>query len=257
MLGLIYGLIEGSTNGWTAVPIASLVAAWSRLCGFAWRQRVAAEPLILPSLLKNRGFTSGLLLGLFFFAAVNGLAYVASLFLQTGLHLSPSKASLGLAPMMAGIIVASFLARPAIEVLGRRLVFIGLAVTTFAAAGMWETVHANGTDMTAWTLAPALFALGIGMGACFGSIFDIAIGDISESEAGSASGSLSAVQALAGAIGSAVVTTCTSALWPRARRTRWNSAWRSSPPSPRRACCRRCCCPARRTPRWPSTRGRG
>ena len=32
------------------------------------------------------------------------------------------------------------------------------------------------------------------MGACFGSIYDIALGDLDASEAGSASGSLSAVQ---------------------------------------------------------------
>jgi hypothetical protein len=44
------------------------------------------------------------------------------------------------------------------------------------------------------------------MGACFGTIYDLALGDIDPSEAGSASGSLSAVQQLAAGIGSAVVT---------------------------------------------------
>jgi hypothetical protein len=56
-------------------------------------------------------------------------------------------------------------------------------------------------------MAPSLLALGIGMGACFSSIYDVALGDIAPSEGGSASGSLSAVQQLAGAVGSAVVTT--------------------------------------------------
>ena len=45
------------------------------------------------------------------------------------------------------------------------------------------------------------------MGTCLFSIFDFAIGDVAQDEAGSASGSLSAVQQLATAIGSAVVTT--------------------------------------------------
>jgi hypothetical protein len=44
------------------------------------------------------------------------------------------------------------------------------------------------------------------MGTCFGTLFDIAIGDIAPEEAGSASGSLSAIQQLAGSIGSAVIT---------------------------------------------------
>jgi hypothetical protein len=39
------------------------------------------------------------------------------------------------------------------------------------------------------------------------SIYDVAIGDVSQEAAGSASGALSAVQQLAAAIGSAVVTT--------------------------------------------------
>ena len=34
------------------------------LAGFGVRQRLAAEPLILPSLLANRGFTVGLLPGI-------------------------------------------------------------------------------------------------------------------------------------------------------------------------------------------------
>lgn len=207
MLSFIYGLIEGSTNGWSAVPISCLVAGVVFLAAFGLRQRVAADPLIRPSLLRNRGFTSGMLLGLLFFAAVNGLAFVASLFLQSALHRSPAQAALGLAPLMVGIIVASFVSRPAIETLGRKLVFIGLTLSLIGAAGLWATVHAGGTDISQWTLAPSLLVLGAGMGACFGSIFDIAVGDIAEDEAGSASGSLSAVQQLAGAIGSATVTT--------------------------------------------------
>ena len=97
MFALLYGLIEGSTTGWTALPVLSLVAGVVLFAGFAARQRLAADPLILPSLLANRGFTAGLLLGLAFFSAVNGLAYVVSLFFQTAFGLQPSAAAGGLA----------------------------------------------------------------------------------------------------------------------------------------------------------------
>lgn len=207
MFGLIYGLIEGSTDGWTAVPVAALAAGVALFGGFAVRQRTATAPLILPSLLRNRGFTSGLLLGLAFFAAVNGLAYVISLFLQGVLGLSAARAALGLAPMMAGIIVASFVARPLMPRLGRTLIVAGLLVTLAGVAGLWLTVRLQGTGTSPWTMAPALVVLGGGMGACFSTIYDVAVGDIAPAEAGSASGSLSAVQQLAAAIGSAVVTT--------------------------------------------------
>jgi MFS family permease len=207
MFGLIYGLIEGSTDGWTAVPIGSLAAGAALLAGFWVRQRTAADPLILPSLLANRGFTAGMLLGLAFFAAVNGLAYVISLFFQTGLGMTARAASIALSPFMIGIIIASFVCRPLLGRLGRTMVVIGLGLTLAGAAGVWATVLNEGTHVSLWALAPSILVLGIGAGACFSSIYDVAIGDVAPAEAGSASGSLSAVQQLAAAIGSAVVTT--------------------------------------------------
>jgi EmrB/QacA subfamily drug resistance transporter len=207
MFGLIYGLIEGSTDGWTALPIGCLAAGAALLAGFWVRQRMAADPLILPSLLANRGFTAGMLLGLAFFAAVNGLAYVISLFFQTGLGMTARAASIALSPFMIGIIIASFVCRPLLGRLGRTMVLIGLVLTLAGAAGVWATVLNQGTHVSLWTLAPSILVLGVGAGACFTSLFDVAIGDVAPAEAGSASGSLSAVQQLAAAIGSAVVTT--------------------------------------------------
>ena len=49
---------------------------------FGMRQRLATDPIILLLLLANHGFTAGLLLGLAYFATVNGLTYVLSLFFQ-------------------------------------------------------------------------------------------------------------------------------------------------------------------------------
>lgn len=206
MLGVIYGLIEGSTSGWSTVPLASIAVGVLGFIGFCVRQRLAANPLILPSLLKNRGFTSGLILGLAYFAAVNGFSYVISLFFQLQLQLTSLQASLGLAPLMVGIIGASFIARPLIPTWGRRLVVGGLLVTLAGALAVFGTVFALGDAVNAYWMIPSIFVLGLGMGACFSSIYDVAIGDVAPAEAGSASGSLSAVQQLAAAIGSAVVT---------------------------------------------------
>jgi EmrB/QacA subfamily drug resistance transporter len=207
MFALIYGLIDGSTDGWTALPILCLAGGALLLAGFGVRQRMAADSLILPSLLANRGFTAGLLLGLAFFAALNGLAYVISLFFQTALGLSPRAAAIALCPMMIGIIIAAFVCRPLVGRLGRVLVITGLGITLAGAAGLWATVLAQGTAVSVWALAPSILVLGAGMGTCISSIYDVAIGDVAPAEAGSASGALSAVQQLAAAIGSAVVTT--------------------------------------------------
>ncbi len=207
MFGLLYGLIEGSTNGWTAVPIGSIIAGLMFFAAFANRQTTATDPLISPTLLRNRGFTSGLLVGLAVFATTTGLVYVLSLFMQEGLHASPRDASLALLPLTLGIIASAFAAMGGLVAkLGRTLIFIGLAVVLFGCGWVLALVVDSGTDLGLWTLAPALFVVGLGMGCCYSTIFDVALGDINPDEAGSASGSLSSIQQLAAGIGSAVVT---------------------------------------------------
>jgi len=207
MIGLLYGLIDGSTNGWSAVPVASIAVGVLFFAAFAYRQRTATHPLITPSLLQNRGFTSGMIVGLAVFAAGTGLIFVLSLFLQEGLHASPRNASLGLVPLTAGLIVAAFAAMGGLVAkLGRRLVFIGLTVVLVGCGGVLALVDHSGTKVSLWALAPALFVVGIGIGLCFTTIPTVALGDAKPDEAGSASGSLSSIQQLASAIGSAAVT---------------------------------------------------
>src|SRR5580692_6661233 len=48
MLGLLFGLIQGSASGWTALPIAALVLGVACFVVFCQRQRTAAAPLIKP-----------------------------------------------------------------------------------------------------------------------------------------------------------------------------------------------------------------
>jgi EmrB/QacA subfamily drug resistance transporter len=206
MISLIFGLIDGSTDGWTALPVASLAAGAVLFAAFAARQRYAASPLIKPTLLTNKGFTSGLILALAFFAAVTGITYLISLFFQLVLHYSADKAALALAPSAVGFIVASIVGQPLLKRLGRTLVVGGLAVTLAGALGLLFTVHEEGTGVTGYLTIPSIFFLGLGMGTFITSVYQVAIGDVAQDEAGSASGSLSAVQQLASAIGAAVVT---------------------------------------------------
>ncbi|TCC60324.1 MFS transporter [Kribbella pittospori] len=207
MIGLLYGLIEGSTNGWSAVPVTSITVGVLFFAAFAYRQRTAAHPLIMPSLLKNRGFTSAMLVGLAVFAAGTGLIFVLSLFLQEGLHASPREAALGLVPLTVGLIAAAFAAMGGLVTkFGRRLVVIGLAVALVGCGWVLVLVEHFGTNLSISALAPAFIVVGIGTGLSFTTIPTVALGDATPDEAGSASGSLSSIQQLASAIGSAAVT---------------------------------------------------
>jgi EmrB/QacA subfamily drug resistance transporter len=207
MIGLLYGLIDGSTNGWNAVPVASITVGVVFFAAFAYRQRTATHPLIKPSLLRNRGFTSGMLVGLAVFAAGTGLIFVLSLFLQEGLHAGARDASLGLVPLTLGLIAAAFAAMGGLVAkLGRGLVVIGLAVGLVGCGWVLALVDHSGTNVGLWTPAPALFVIGIGTGLCFTTIPTVALGDAKPDEAGSAGGSFGSIQQLASAIGSAAVT---------------------------------------------------
>ncbi len=110
-------------------------------------------------------------------------------------------------PLTLGLIVAAFAAMGGLVAkLGRRLVFIGLAVVLAGCGWVLALVDQSGTNVSLWALAPALFVIGIGTGLCFVTIPTVALGDAKPDEAGSASGSLSSIQQLASAIGSAAVT---------------------------------------------------
>lgn len=207
MFSLIYGMITGSENGWGTVPLVLLAAGIVFFGLFCWRQRAAANPLIKPTLLANRGFTSGLILGLVFFAAVGGMALILSLFFQQGRGTSPAGAALGLIPMALGIVAASIAAAGLIHKLGRILILAGLLITLAGLASLAAVIGIAGTQVNVWALVAPISILGLGLGTCFGNLFDITIGDVATDEAGSASGSLAAVQQLATSIGTATLTT--------------------------------------------------
>lgn len=204
MLAAIYGMIHGAEAGWIGWAGAALFASLLLFTAFAWRQVTAEAPIILASLFRSRGFVSGLIVGFAFFATVNGLVFILSLFLQGTLAVSPSGAALRMLPMTLGIIVASAVGMALIPRLGRMLVVIGLGVTLLG-TGLLALAIGLGGGAHLMALSCALFVLGLGMGSCFGTIYDIALGDISTEEAGSASGSLSAAQQLAASTGMAMM----------------------------------------------------
>jgi EmrB/QacA subfamily drug resistance transporter len=206
VFSLLYALVQGSSNGWSAVPLVFLGAAAACFAGFCRRQVTAAEPLLKPALLANRGFTSGLIVGLAFFAALSGLTYVISLFLQLGLRYSPGHTSLALLPMIAGLILAAAACMGLTAKLGRLLVLAGLLITLAGTGLLIAVVTISGIHATGWELSGAILVVGMGMGTCTGTIFGIALGGVSPDEAGGASGSLSAIEQIAAGVGSAAVT---------------------------------------------------
>jgi EmrB/QacA subfamily drug resistance transporter len=207
-LCIVYPLVQGRELGWPAWTFALLVAGVVLLGAFALAERRTREtPMIEPSLLRNRAYTSGLLVGIVFFAGFAGLLMVVSLFLQLGLRFSPEHAGLTLVPMSLGSAITAGGSYALMPRFGRGVLQAGLVIVVAALAGLAATVSHDGAGVSSWDLVPAMLGLGLGLGFVFGPLFNVILAGVTEHEVGSASGTLNAIQQLGNATGVAILAT--------------------------------------------------
>jgi EmrB/QacA subfamily drug resistance transporter len=204
---VIYPLIQGPEHDWPRWTYLSLGAGALTAGLFAVRERHTDAPLIAPGLWRHRSFGAGMGLGLVFFAALSGSILTISLFLQGSLHYSPLRTGLTIAPTALGIAVGSVLAFPLIARLGRRLILLGLVVNAIGSLWLAWAVHHFGAGIGNLALFPPMFVAGVGAAGVFAPLFDVILAGVSEEESGSASGTLTAMQQFAGALGVAGITT--------------------------------------------------
>lgn len=111
-----------------------------------------------------------------------------------------------------GILLSATASRWLTPRLGRRLLHAGLLIVTLGLVALAATTAHFGAALTTWTVTPAALIIGLGVGAVFGPLFGVILGAVGDSEIGSASGTLSAVQQLGGVLGVAAITTLYFAL---------------------------------------------
>jgi EmrB/QacA subfamily drug resistance transporter len=209
---LVYPLVQGRELDWPAWTFAAMAGSFAVFALFGWqqvsKQRSGGDPLVVPSLFRKRAFTGGLISGLAFFSGMIGFGLVFNLYIQLGLGYSPLKAGLAGVPQAVGMVIGFGLASAGLmEKLGRTLMHLGLAVMTAGVIGFAVTLDIAGIGVTPWQLAPALGVVGIGMGLLMAPFFNIVLTGVEEHETGSASGALTAIQQLGGALGIAVLGT--------------------------------------------------
>jgi EmrB/QacA subfamily drug resistance transporter len=205
---LIYPLVQGRELGWPAWTFVMLAAGIGGFAAFAgYERRHRARALIEPSLLRNRAFTSGLVVAICFFAAMVGLNLVLSLFCQLGEGFSPLRTGLTLAPFAFGIALTAGASYPLAQKLGRVSMQIGFGAMAAGLGLLALMVHHGGADVSSWTLVPGELLAGMGMGIALPPLFDFILAGVAGHEVGSASGVLNAVQQLGSALGIAVLAT--------------------------------------------------
>lgn len=206
---LIFPLIQGRELDWPAWTFVMLFASIPTFLLFVWsqirRDKQNGSALVQPSMFKVRSFGVGLGVNLAFEAAMLGYFLTFGLFLQIGLGFSPIHAALTGLPLAVGITTAMIGFSKFIPKLGRRAISlgaltmaIGLSITTFV-------IFNVGVDLNSFQLIPGLVIMGFGMGFVFGALYAAVLNGVDSKHAGSASGTLNAVQQIGGAVGVAVI----------------------------------------------------
>ncbi len=209
LLALVYPLVEGRDLGWPAwifvllaasVPLFALFALYER-----YKTRKDNSPLLVLGLFRERAFVSGLLLSAVFFSGIAAFFLTFSLFLQIGLGFTALHAGLTTIPFSLGTAVASAASTRIAPRLGRRILSLGCLLLVAGMGGVILTVSHYGTALRSWQLLPALLVCGIGLGLVIAPLVNVILAGISGRNAGSASGALTTIQQVGGAIGVAII----------------------------------------------------
>lgn len=206
---LIYPLTEGGTMGWPGWSVLLLVGAVVLLVilvGYERRRaRTVGSPLVVLGLFRARTFSAGTVLLVIFAASFAGFFFTWTLYLQVGLGWTPAHAGLTAVAFALAAMVASGVSVVVLTPkFGRRVLMAGALANAAGFAGYSLLVAHYGRAINSGEMLAPLSLAGIGFGLVIAPIVDLILTDVPVSEAGAASGLLSAVQEFGMALGVAL-----------------------------------------------------
>jgi hypothetical protein len=163
------------------------------------------SPLVEPQLFSDRAFVVGSVLAMAFFAAIPAFFLTFSLYVQIGLGFSALHAGLTTLPFAVCSAAGSGVSIRLAPRLGKRILSLGCVLLLLGMAALWLTVRAAGTGVTSVEMIPALALSGAGLGFVVAPLINIILAGTKPESAGSASGVLTTVQQIGGALGVAVI----------------------------------------------------
>ncbi|MCA1710951.1 MAG: MFS transporter [Actinobacteria bacterium] len=206
---VVFPLTEGRERGWPWWIYLMLVSAVPVLAAFVLLQRrktrTDSGPLVLMTLFSNRAYWTGALLSAVFLLGVPPFFFSFSLYLQVGLGFTALHAGLTTFPFAIGSGLASSRSDAVAKRLGKNVLALGCLLLVVGMIVLIAALHGIGTDLHGWEVAPILVVCGLGLGLFVAPISNIVLAGVSGREAGSASGVLSSVQQVGGALGVAVI----------------------------------------------------
>ncbi len=208
----LYALSEGPTGGWTSLTVlGSALGGLLLLSAFVVVELRRREPLLDLRLLGNQLFRTANLVSLVSSAGFLGVLFVAPLFLQQGLGVTPLTSGLTTFPEALGVLLSSqIVARLYPRVGPRRLMVAGLIGVTIV-IGLLSLI---GPNTSLWLMRVLIFLTGAGMAFAFVPVQAAAFATISSAATGRASALSNALRQLGSALGVAVLGEVLSAVGP-------------------------------------------
>jgi EmrB/QacA subfamily drug resistance transporter len=209
LLLLVYPLVQGRDLDWPLWTFLSMAAAVPVLAAFVvyerYKKALDGSPLVDLDLFRQRSFVPGLLVAGIFFMGIPAFFLTFSLWLQIGLGFTALHAGLTGIPFAVGSAVASAASVRLAPALGRRILSAGsLLLVGGMAALIWTVARYDG-QVHSWQLFPSLLVCGLGLGSVVAPLVNVVLAGIRAQDAGAASGVLSTVQQVGGAVGVALI----------------------------------------------------
>ncbi|SUY29045.1 MFS transporter [Burkholderia oklahomensis] len=164
-------------------------------------------PLINMKLLRERRFIKGSSLVMCIYATAGSFTLVFSIFLQSGLKLSPFEAGMTYVSTSIGFTISSLLTPKLIGRSGPHVVSIGAASYAASFVALILAVRYFPILELPWLLIPGLWTLGFTQGMVMTPLLNIVLANVQENFAGMAAGVVSTLQQVGAAFGVTAVST--------------------------------------------------
>jgi predicted MFS family arabinose efflux permease len=201
---LVFTLIKAQSWGWgSARNLIGFAVAAVLIAAFIWIERRQDDPLVPLRIFKNRSLAAADMTFLLLAAALFGMFYFCTLYLQQVLGYSALKTGVAYLPFSVMLIGASGAASRLVDRFTPKPVLLtGLFIST---AGFVILTRVSGHGDYASHVLPAIVVLGAGLGLSFVPITISATNGVPASESGLASGLLNTTQQVGGALGLAIL----------------------------------------------------
>jgi len=207
MVSLVYGFIHVAHAGWgNTETFAVFTAAVVLLVGFVLFEAYGTSTPMMPMrIFENRSRAGAYLVMLVVGAAMFGMFYFITFFIQGVRDYSALKTGFAFLPIALVIGVTSQVVAKLLPRFGPKiLIVIGTGVLTVAL--LWlSTVNAGSSYLG--TLLPGMLVLAFAMGFLFVPLTTVAVSKVADTDAGLASALLNVGQQVGGAIGLSVLAT--------------------------------------------------